>query len=137
MREKIFLIPVVSVLLCVATERCCANASGQLEQARTLLKNGQYDQAEGIYMQILSDHPPAEVAFEAQKQLVIIYIVTANQPQADIALEELGTRFWGHDAIAQALWEIATEFGKAKNNTRAIELHQYNVEHFPSDKYAM
>lgn len=137
MCEKIFLIPITNMLILLMSGALPPDASTALQQADALMKNRQYDQAEGIYMQILTDHPPAEVAFEAQKQLVIIYIATANHSQADIALEQLLTRFWGHDAIAQSLWEIATEFGKAKNNARAIELHQYNVENFTGDMYAM
>jgi len=91
----------------------------KFEQARTHEKQGQYEQAEQIYLQIVKDLPGSDDALTAQKNLTILYIGWDKQSQADIALEQLINGFSGHDAIAEALWHIAMKFNNAeKRNER-------------------
>jgi len=47
------------------------------------------------------------------------------------------TGFGGHKRIAQAVYELGMDCYRAKKFDRALDLHQYNVEHFPKEKYAM
>ena len=137
MRKKIPSIPLITLIVLITASMCLAGEPDRFKQAEAYEKQGQYEQAEQIYQQIVTGLPGTDDALTAQKNLAILYIGWDKQSQADIALDQLLTGFSGHDAIAETVWQIAREFGKAENNTRAIELHQYNVEHFPSDKYAM
>jgi len=120
-------------LFCIS----CANISAQLEQAETLLKKNQYEQAEQIYRQIVADNPATDYAFQSQEKLTWLYIGWGKNAQAQTSLDKLLSDFSAHKDIAEALWRIAREFERRGNQTRAIQLHKYNVEHFPKDKYAM
>ena len=114
-----------------------ADTSALFEQAQIYKQDGNYEQAEQIYQQIVTDFPDSNDALEAQKQLALMYITTDSQQQADAAFVELTAVFAGHKDIAQAVWKIAKEYEEPKKYDKALELHQYNVEHFSSDMYAM
>ena len=58
------------------TDVCLADVSSQLEQAQTYQKDGQYEQVEAIYKAIVTDSPGTDFALTAQKELVILYILT-------------------------------------------------------------
>ena len=57
------------VLLFMATGVCFAGTSELLEQADTYKQDGNYEQAEAIYQQIISNYPDTDYAFLAQKNL--------------------------------------------------------------------
>jgi len=116
---------------------CFADVSAQLKQAEALKDNRKYDQAEAIYQQIVTAFPDTNDALEAQKQLVLIYTATYKQQQADTAFEQLVTEFSEHKNIAEAVWQIANAHGQTEEYNKTFQLHQYNVEHFPDDMYAM
>jgi len=139
MSTKTFLISTVlfGVLLLVAAGLYFAGTSELLEQAQIYKQEGNYEQAEAIYQQIVSNYPGTDDALEAQKQLTLMYIATDRQQQADAALGQLVTGFYEHTGISQAVWQIAKEYEESKKYDKALELHQYNVEHFSPDMYAM
>lgn len=76
MREKIpFLSLALFVLLSVALPgKVLGDASTQLEQAEKLANDGNYEQAEAVYKQVIEGNPGTEYAFRAQKDLAILYI---------------------------------------------------------------
>jgi len=139
MSTKTFLISTVlfGVLLLVAAGLYFAGTSELLEQAQIHKQEGNYEQAEAIYQQIVSDFPDSNDALEAQKQLTLIYIATDRQPQADAAFAELTAVFAGHKDIAQAVWKIAKEYEESKKYDKALELHQYNIESSSKDDMYM
>ena len=139
MSTKTFLISTVlfGVLLLVAAGLYFAGTSELLEQAQTYKQEGNYEQAEAIYQQIVSNYPGTDDALEAQKQLALIYIATDRQQQADAAFGQLVTDFYEHPGISQAVWQIAKEYEQIKKYDKALEFHQYNVERFSPDMYAM
>jgi len=139
MVKKILLLsPVLLVLMFSTMPRVCfADAATQFKQAETYKKNKQYDQAEQIYQQILINFPDSNDALEAQKQLTLIYIATDRQAQAETAFGELTAGFSQHKDIAEAILRVGRAYTKAKKFNKAEEAHQYNVGHFPADKYAM
>jgi len=132
----------ISSVLCgfflsMAAGLCFANASEQLKQAETYKNVGNYEQAEHIYQQIVTDFPGTDEALEAQKKLTLIYIATDSQQQADAALEQLVTGFSEHRGISHAVWQIAKGYEQPNKYAKALELHQYNVQNFSHDKHAM
>ena len=124
-------------LLSMATGQCFAGTSELLEQAKTYQEQKQYDQAEAIYLQIITGYPGSDYALEAQKQLTLTYIATDRQQQADTAFGQLVTGFYGHTGITQAVWQIAKGYEQTKKYDKALELHQYNVQQFSPDRHAM
>ena len=131
------LIPPMALLILILAAGSPATHSDQLEQAQTLMNNGQYEQAKNIYQQILAENPGSDEAIEAQKQIVIIHIATDKQDEADAAFEQLIAGFSQHKDIAKAIWQIAKQYDSKGNRKKAIELHQYNVANFSKDRYAM
>jgi len=124
-------------LFFMAAGQCFADASEQLKQADDYKQNKQYEQAEAIYQQIVTDFPGTDDALKAQKELTLLYIITDSQQQADAAFEQLVTDFSEHTGISQAVWQIAKGYEQPKKYDKALELHQYNVQNFSPDKHAM
>jgi tetratricopeptide (TPR) repeat protein len=139
MVKKIFLLSSVlfGLLFLVIPDKCFADASEQLKQAETFKKDGNYEEAEAIYLQIITGYPGTDYALEAQKQLTLMYITTDSQQQADAALGQLVTDFYEHPGISQAVWQIAKGYEQQKKYDKALELHQYNVQQLAPDKHAM
>jgi tetratricopeptide (TPR) repeat protein len=125
------------VLLFMAAGVWFADTSELLEQADTYKQEGNYEQAEAIYQQIVTDYPDTDYAFLSQKNLAILYVLWDNQPEADAALGQLVTDFYEHTGISQAVWQIAKEYEQKKKYDKALELHQYNVENYSTDMHAM
>lgn len=124
-------------LFSVAAGYCFADASEQLKQAETYKNVENYEQAEHIYQQIVADFPGSNYALEAQKKLTLMYIAIDSQQQAGAAFEQLVTDFSEHTGISQAVWQIAKGYEQPKKYDKALELHQYNVQHFSPDMHAM
>ena len=128
---------VSAVLLFLAVGVFFAGTTELLEQAVSYQEKGQYEQAETIYQQIVTSYPGTDYAFEAQKNLAILYVLWGRQPEADTAFGQLAADFYEHPGITEAVWQIAKEYQKKKKYDKAIELHQYNVQQFAPDKHAM
>jgi tetratricopeptide (TPR) repeat protein len=137
MLRKILFISSVALLFLTIPHPALADVSAQLKQAAAYKDNRQYQQAESIYQQIITAFPDTNDALEAQKQLTLIYIAAGTQQQADAAFEKLVADFSKHKGIAEAVWQIAEGYGWPEEYNKAFQLHQYNVEHFPNDMYAM
>jgi tetratricopeptide (TPR) repeat protein len=137
MLRKILFISSVALLFLTILPPALADVSTQFKQAAAYKDNRQYDYAEAIYQQIITAFPDTNDALEAQKQLTLIYIAAGTQRQADAAFEKLVADFSKHKGIAEAVWQIAEGYGWPEEYNKAFQLHQYNVEHFPSDMYAM
>ena len=77
MKKKTLLISSVLsvVLLFLAVGVFFAGTSELLLQADTYREQGQYEQAEAIYLQIITGYPGTDYAFKAQKNLAILYVL--------------------------------------------------------------
>jgi len=137
MRGKILFISLVTLLFLTIPHPALSDTLAQLKEAGMLVKNKQYQQAEAIYKQIVTAFPDTNEALEAQKQLTCVYIATDRQQEADAAFEKLITGFSKHKNISEAVWLIAKRYNTSKKYEKAIEINQYNVEHFPKDIHAM
>ncbi len=101
-----------------------ADTRAQLEQAETLLEKGQYEQAEAIYKQILTDHPGTDYAFAAQKGLAIVYVRCDKPSQADAAIEKLRENYAGHPSFYQAICDIADNYRWRDIYDKAHKMYQ-------------
>jgi len=123
MRGKILFISSVTLLfLTTIPHPAYANASAQLKDAGTLVKNKQYQQAEAIYQQIVTAFPDTNEALEAQKQLTLIYIAADKQQEADAAYQQLLANFSSHKDIAQAVHDIAYQYRCANKQQKANQI---------------
>lgn len=134
-----FLCPFLFVLLFLGlTGQLFANVSALFEQAEQYAKNGQHEQAEAIYHEIVADYPGTDYAFEAQKNLAILYVTWNKQPQADRATKQLIAKFSGHDGLPEGINKLAGKYGmKLKRYDKSRELHQYILDHYPDHEQAM
>lgn len=71
MNGYLFISSILSFLL---LGNCNADALADLAQTDTLAVNGDYQQAEVIYKEIVTDYAGTNEALEAQKGLTIVYI---------------------------------------------------------------
>jgi len=118
---------------------CLSFAGGpaELEQAQTLLNEGQYEQVEGAYKQILTDEPGTDYAFQAQKGLAIVYVRWDKPAEAEAACQQLLANFSGHKDIAQAVHDIAYQYRCANKQDKANQIDQYVVETWQGSDYAV
>jgi len=137
MSRKAFFISLIALLIPLMVAGCFADATADLKQAETYQKAGNYKEAETIYKKIMTDYPETEYAFQAQKDLAILYINTNKDSQAQTAFQELVASFPQHPAMAEALYYIAKNFNWKNKHDKAHQIHQYNADNFSDDKYAL
>jgi len=143
MFKKVLLVSAFfSLLLAMAvffgmTDKPLLDAAAQLEQAQTYQNNGQYDQAEAIYKQIVTDYPGTDYAFEAQKNLTILYITWDKEAQAESAYQELVANFSENEGLARAVYNIADCYRSFRRYERSNQLYQYVAENWPEGEYAI
>lgn len=114
-----------------------ADPSAQLEQAQTYTNSGQYEQAEGIYQQIVTDYPGTEYAFKAQKNLPFLYIAMDQQPEAEAALQKLLTDFSEHQYLPHAVHKIAEQCCKLEKGDTVRQLYQNVLDNQPQSEQAI
>ena len=124
-------------LLSTAAGLCFADASAQFKQADDYKKNKQYEQAEAIYKEIVTDYASTDDAFQAQKNLVILYVFWSKQQQADVDLQQLLVNFSGHKDIAQAVHDIAYQYRCVNKQQKANQIDQYVVNNWPRSDYGV
>ena len=124
-------------LLSVAAGLCLADASAQLKQADGYKRAKQYEQAEAIYQQIVTDFPDSNDAFHAQKNLTILYVEWDRQPQAGATLQKLLADFPEHEAIAIAVTHVADTYHKLGKHVKAGEIYNYVVNSWPETEHGM
>ena len=78
----------------------------------------------------------ASNTLDAQTQVVLDAISQKDMAKADNAFNQMAKQFSRHKDIAQALYNVACDYGKL-NKDRALEIHRYNVTNYPYDTYAM
>jgi len=108
-----------------------------LEQAKAYETEGNYEQAEAIYRSIVTDWPGTDEAFQAQKNLALLFIVTRNYPAAQAEVDALITDFAGHLDLAQTIYDIANSCWFAGNYHRARWLYKYIADNIPDSNWAI
>jgi tetratricopeptide (TPR) repeat protein len=112
-----------------------ANTSTQLEQAETLLKNGQYEQAETIYKKIVADQSGTDYAFQAQEKLTCLYVSWGKDELVKSSQQRLVTDFADHPNIAEAVIHVGDAYRDANKHNNAVSSYQYVLDNWPKSKY--
>ncbi|MBW8039624.1 MAG: tetratricopeptide repeat protein, partial [Planctomycetes bacterium] len=122
-------------LLSVAAGVCFADASAQLEQADTYKDNKDYEQAEAIYRDIVTNYPGTDEAFQAQKNLALLYIITARYSAGRQEVDTLITNFADHPELPDEIYKFAGQYWNwGKRYEDARWLYEYIAEnHSDSD----
>jgi len=118
------------------TEPAHSGLADELALAQTYQEQGQYAQAEQIYQSIIERYPLTDYDFEAQTQLVILYINWNKPADAEAALQELTSIFSEHPGISQSVYDIA-EWYREFNSRKAIEIFQYVLDNYPDSNDAI
>jgi len=139
MGKKVFLLS--SVLSCflffVSAGDCFADVSAQFKQADNYKRNKQYEQAEAIYQQIITDYPGTDDAFKAQKALIFLYFATGKELQADATLQQLISGFYSHKDIAMTVCQVGDRYRQSKRYEKAEELYLNVIESWPQAEHAL
>jgi len=126
------------VLLCPVVVWAADDVAALLERANAHLKGQKYSEAEELYEQILATVPAdSNEALTAGRQLLRVYIATEKQAKADAAFESLIVDCATHEDLPEAIWRIGRAYLTAGKHDKAVQIHQYNVEHHASHKQAM
>ena len=107
------------------------------EEAKEYADKGKYDLAIAIYNSILSQYPGTDAALQARTQTAKLYIRSGNIAAAESAIQVLQTEFAQHSETSKSLCLIGKTYYQNGMAPNANALHQYNVDTFPGNQYAM
>lgn len=139
MVKKLILIlsALLSLLFVGITDEDTVDVLDQLKQAEAYVKDSQYEQAESIYKTIIADYPDTDYAFQAQKNLVIVYVATDNQPEAEVALQQLLTEFSTQERLPHSIHEITERCCNLGKGDAVKQLHQDILNNQPQSNEAI
>ena len=96
-----------------------------------------YDRAFELNQCNVEHFPSDKYAMWSQVEIVKSHIRDGNDAAADAAFDKLLTVFSQQATLPKGVYQIAMRYNKSRKPDKALALHQYNVEHFPSDMYTM
>ncbi len=133
----ILLLGAIFFIVKSTTTGAFADPSVELEQARLYQQKGQYSQAEQIYQDIIQQKPGIDYAFEAQKNLTVLYILWGRAAEAQTAYQQLLDEFSQHPDLRKALHSIATEYEWSRfelsiRYETAKEVYQQLIDRYPN-----
>jgi len=96
-----------------------------------------YDKAIQLNQHNVEHFPDDIHAMWSQVEIVFHYIREADYDAIDTAFNKILSKFSGQPTLTNEIYHIARRCDKFKRYDKAIELDQYNVEHFPDNIHAM
>ena len=147
MRKWTIIIPIIAitVLLAIAgtitiagsgsapaTAESAISLAEDLKLAETLKNEGKYEQAELIYLQILTERPDTEDAFQAQEKLICLYIKQDMQEQERASFEQLIAAFSGSENLPQCIYQIAEAARGYSKHEKAKGYYARSIVLYPS-----
>jgi len=108
-----------------------------LEEAKAYEAESNYVQAEAIYWSIVADYPGTDEAFQAQKNLAVLFITTGNYPAAQAEVDALIADFTGHQGLPQVIYDLANSWWYAAKFEESQKLFKYIVDNMPDSDLAI
>jgi len=108
-----------------------------LEEAKAYEAESNYGQAEAIYWSIVADYPGTDEAFQAQKNLAVLFITTGNYPAAQAEVDALIADFTGHQGLPQVIYDLANGWWYAAKFEESQKLFKYIVDNMPDSDLAI
>jgi len=96
-----------------------------------------YDKAIELHQYNVEHFPDDINALWSQVEIAFYHIGNGDDAAADTAVDNLFTVFSEQPTLSKEIYHIARKYDELKKYEKAIELHQYNVEHFPNDIQAL
>ena len=121
----------------VRAEEHSTDAMSPLEQAKAYEAEGNYEKAEAIYRTITTDYPGTDEAFQAQKNLAVLFITMRNYPAAQAEVDALIADFTGHPNLPQVIYDLANSYWYAAKFEESQKLFKYIVDNMPNSDRAM
>jgi tetratricopeptide (TPR) repeat protein len=106
--------------------------SSQFEQAGAYLEEGQYEEAEQIYWDILDLYPGTDDALAAQTQLTILYINWDKPADAEAALQQLKSDFAAHPEIPLEVCRVAEAYFDTGQPEKSKQLYEHTFNTWPN-----
>ncbi len=116
----------LAIIIFVSANKVFADVTAELEQAQLYQQNGKYSQAEQIYQGIIQHHPGSDYAFQAETNLVILYILWGRLTKTQAVRQQLVSEFSQHTGLPEACYLIAEQyewglkFDKAKSGFQQV-----------------
>ena len=96
-----------------------------------------YDKALELHQYNVEHFPADEPAIWSQVEIIYTHLRRADDSAADTAVGNLLTVFSEQPTLSKEIYQVARRYDELKKYDKALELHQYNVEHFPADEPAI
>ena len=109
----------------------------QLQQAEGLTSNGNYEQAEQLYQQIVANNPSTDYGLEAQEKLTCLYVAWGREPQIQAGLRKLFSDFSQQDGIDRAVTHVADAYRQVSRYIEAIEIYGNVVARWQNSEHGM
>jgi len=137
-KQRVFMFLVLTgAILSQMAGDCFADATSDLQTADNYYSSGLYPQAEQIYQNILGRYSGTVHAFEAQKNLAILYIAWGKDQQATAAVDALKTNFSGNVHITEAVHETGQQYRQFQQYSQATQLYQCVIDTNSECEYAI
>ncbi|HIJ72128.1 MAG TPA: tetratricopeptide repeat protein, partial [Planctomycetes bacterium] len=94
-------------------------------------EQGRYDEAEQMCQDIITQFPGSDGAFEAQIQLVFLYITWDKAAQADAVLNQVINDFADHPDLTSSLVDVSGVYIELKKYDEVISLSEYILNNQP------
>ena len=129
------------VLLAGMAGDCFADVSAQFEQAAAYERDGNWQQAEQIYKDIIlanpaTDYALGEHALKAQRKLVDLYVSMKNQTDVETALDKLVADFSSYLHLPGLFWYIGKRYETAERFEGARAIYSQLIRSFPDTPQA-
>ncbi len=97
-----------------------------------------YDKALVLHQYSVEHFPNEKYAMWSQVEIIYSHIRDGNEPAANAAFDKLLKVFSSQPTLPKEIYQVAMKYNESKRNDKALELHQYNVEHSSkNDMYTM
>ncbi|MCK4786373.1 MAG: tetratricopeptide repeat protein [Desulfobacteraceae bacterium] len=107
--------------------------------ARRYERAKKYEEAKGVYQQIIQQYPDSSTAGRARlavPRINIFSLIESGNDSAAQAVNSLVTNFSGHSDLSEALYDIARRYESSKKYERAKNIYQQIINQFPDSSHA-
>lgn len=98
---------------------------------------GKHREALELYQYDVENFPDDVHAMMSQAGIAKYHIRQGNDASADAAFDKLLTMFSKQPTLPEQIHYVARKYEDSKKHDKALELYQYNVEHFRNNIYTM
>ena len=133
----VFAVVLAVIMFSLVGAAYSTDTAALLEEAKAYEAESNYVQAEVIYWSIVADYPGTDEAFQAQKNLAVLFITTGNYPAAQAEVDALIADFTGHQSLPQVIYDLSDSWWYAAKFEESQKLLKYIVDNVPDNNLAI